>query len=243
MVDKSVGKTAGAMADGTVSAGVLMDRCGRHPSRPQRDESGAAIMAGGTVAGDARVVEDGRKKSTSRVASGTILTRRQMACALNQVRRVGEKSSDMTTFATTVNVRMQVAQKSRRHKHIGGIVTGTAIILCRYVIDLLRGCDAGVVAGRAVIGIYTHVAERYARKACEVVDVMAGRAIQGRRQMIDRLADADLTVMASRAVTGIYTRMIERRASKVRGGMTGDAILGGRQVIDELADADNVVVA
>lgn len=166
-----------------------------------------------------------------------------MACALHPVRSAGEESSDMATFATTVNVRMQRAEESRRDKDIGRVVTGTAIILCRYVIGLLRRCDAGIVAGRAVTGIYTHVAERYARKGREVADVMAGTAIQGRRQMIDRLADADPTVMANSAVAGIYTHMIERRAGEVRGGVTDDAILGSRQVIDQLADADHVVVA
>ena len=57
-------------------------------------------------------------------------------------------------------------------------MTVTAIVLCRDVIKLLRGCDARVVAGGAIDGIYAQVVESDTREAGEVVDIVTGGAVQ-----------------------------------------------------------------
>ena len=70
----------------------------------------------------------------------------------------------MTAFATVANVLMKRGQKRRRGKNIGGIVTDTAIVRGRDVIHLLRGRDARVMTGRAIVHRYTHVVKNRARK-------------------------------------------------------------------------------
>jgi len=147
-----------------------------------------------------------------------------MVCCLNYIRFAGKELADMAAFATSGNVLMKRDKKGCRGKNNSGIVADTAIILCRDVIDFLGGCDACVMAGCAIVGIYAQVAESYARKARKVINIVTRRTIQGRRYMIYRLSDTDRTVMARGAVVDIYTHVIKRRICKVRSVMARGAI-------------------
>jgi hypothetical protein len=130
----------------------------------------------------------------------------------------------MAALATLNNVPMSCDKKRCRGKNNSGIVADTAVIFCRDVIDFLGGCDACVMAGRAIVGVYAQVAKSYARKAGKVIDIVTRRTIQGRRYMIDRLSNADPIVMARRAVVNIYAHVIKRRIPKVRSVMARGAI-------------------
>lgn len=55
----------------------------RHPSGPKPNIVGTAIVARGTIAGNAHVPERRRSERGNRVANVTILIRRQVARCLN----------------------------------------------------------------------------------------------------------------------------------------------------------------
>ena len=116
-------------------------------------------MARGTITGDPRVGKiRGCHERIIRVANVTILARWQMACRLKQI-RVGNKSTGMTTFTPTVDARMYSSQKCSRYKTTTTrvIVAHTAFSLCRDVINLLRQCNTGVMAGRTITAHYIHI--------------------------------------------------------------------------------------
>ena len=103
-----------------------------------------------------------------------------MVDCLNQIRIGGKNLTVMTAFATADNVLMNRAKKVGRSKISGGIVTDTAIIRCRDMINLLRGCDTSVMAGRAIVGIDAHVVKNRAREAvCRVTNktILDGRYV------------------------------------------------------------------
>ena len=91
---------------------------------------------------------------------------------------------------------MACRKKRGRRKNISGIVTDTAIFLCRDMTGRLGRCNTSVMAGRAIVGIYAQVVKGDARKARKVKDIVASRAIQVRRKMTAGFANADLTVVA-----------------------------------------------
>ena len=124
-------------------------------------------------------------------------------------------------------------------------MTGTAIILCRDMINYLWGCNTSVMAGGTVVLIYTQVVKAYARKAGKVVAVGGGvtiRTIQYRRQVIQRFSGTDLTVMARDAVIH-DSCMIKGCWYKARGQVAVSAITVGWQVINEFANSYYIVVA
>lgn len=146
MVDKSVGKVCSVMAYGAIAAGVLMNWRNGHPSGAKPNVIGTAVMARRAISGDACMAEDRGGECSIRMAGVTILIRRQMSCCLDQVWIGGEELAGMTTFATTGNVLMQRYEKYRRDKCSSGIVTGTAIILCRDVVHFFWRRDTRVMA-------------------------------------------------------------------------------------------------
>jgi predicted Rossmann-fold nucleotide-binding protein len=87
----------------------------------------------------------------------------------------------MAAFATTSKVLMNCKKKRCRGKNNSGIVTDAALLLCRNVINNLGRCDACVVAGGAIVGVYAQVGKGYARKAGKVVGIVTRRAIQSCR--------------------------------------------------------------
>ena len=95
-----------------------------------------------------------------------------MVCCLNYIRFGGEELTDMAAFATTSNVLMKCVKERCRGKNNSGIVTDTALLLCRNVINNLWGCDTCVMAGGAIVGVYAQVGKGYARKAGKVVRIV-----------------------------------------------------------------------
>ena len=89
----------------------------------------------------------------------------------------------MATFAPTGNVLMTCDKKRCRGENNSGIVTSTALLLCRDVINNLRRCDTSGMAGRAVVSNVTVVKSR-ARK--RVRTQMTNGTIVGRRHVISR---------------------------------------------------------
>ena len=168
VIDIRVDKVNRVVADTAIRGGVLMNWGSRCFSGVKPDI--IAIMARDTIAGDTRVQKRCYRGSEasrrSRVAKGTILVRRQMVGCLDQQIRIGGKDlAVMTTFATSGNARMNGAEESCRRKFSSGIVTETAIISCRDMINLLRGCGTRCMAGRAIFGIDAHVVKNRAHKA------------------------------------------------------------------------------
>ena len=105
-------------------------------------------------------------------------------------------------------------------------MTGAAFSLCRDVINLLRRCNTGVVAGCTIAAHYVRVMDKSTRECTKaVVDSVARRAVQVGRYMAQRLACADITVMAGQAVTGICAGMVKYHASKSCGVMANGTIL------------------
>ena len=145
-----------------------------------------------------------------------------------QVGVSGKELTDMTTFAPTRNVLMHREEKSCRRKNTSGVVADTAIILSRDVIDFLGSCDARVMAGCAIVGIYTQVVEGNSREGRKVVDNVTRRTIQGCRHMVGGLSDTDPAIMAKSTVVGVDTHVIECRTDEVRRVVAHDAILDSR---------------
>jgi hypothetical protein len=188
MVDKRVSETGRVVAKGAIAGGVLMHRGTGLTQGAETNETGAAIMAGPTIVGDTRVVETRRDEHGRRMAKSTILARRQMVCAFNEIRIRREKLTHMATFTAPRNIQMQSDKERCRCKRTGRVMADTAVILRRDMIDIFRRCDTGVMTGRASVGVYTQVIETYASEARVVVDDVARRTIQRCRQMIRRLA-------------------------------------------------------
>ena len=155
----------------------------------------------------------------------------------------GEESGYMAAFAAMRNILMKRRQERCRGEDNGRVVTRAAIILGRNVVNALGRRDSCAVAGRAIIRVYSQVAESDAPKTCEVVDIVTRRAIQRRGHVIRRFPDTDSGVMAGAAIVYIDAHVIERRAGEVDGVMADGAIRRRRQVVDELADADHIVMA
>ncbi len=152
----------------------------------------------------------------------------------------------MAAFTAIGQALVHRAEQRWRNKTERGIVTDTALALCRDMVGCLACRDTCVMAGRAVVGIDALVVEGDAGKAAEVAGRVTGRAIQSRRHMVQRLPNSDIAVMALRAIAGIDTRVAKRRRNKAGGGVTIGAILVigvGRYVIWQFADTDHIVVA
>ena len=76
-----------------------------------------------------------------------------MTYRLNSTRVIGNKPTDMTTFATTANAWMYSSQECRRCKTTTTrvIVTDTALILCRYMILCLSYGSNQNIVGIAIM--------------------------------------------------------------------------------------------
>ena len=102
----------------------------------------------------------------------------------------------MAPFAAAGNALVNRTQKYRRRKYSRGIMTDAAIIPGRYMIHLLGCRDPRVMAGRAVIAVYTQVVKHDTCESGEVVGNMTGRTVQGRGHVVHRLAESDAVVVA-----------------------------------------------
>ena len=199
VVDKRIEEISRVMAYGTIPCRVVVNRRICRPPGTYRNMIRTAIMARGTVTADTRVHEWcylGNERSI-RVTDVTILGRWYMTERLSVEPACGRaEATIVATFATSGDALMDRGQERRRGKYTRGIVTHTAVILCRDVIHDLGCRDTRVMTGRAVVGIYAQVVKGYACKADKIVDVVTGRAIQACRQMIRRFSKTDVTVMA-----------------------------------------------
>lgn len=80
MVDKSAGEINGIVARAAILGCASMDFRIRHTPGPCAHMIHTAIMTGGAITGDSRVIEYRWYEGIVGVADVTILSRRQMAC-------------------------------------------------------------------------------------------------------------------------------------------------------------------
>lgn len=203
VVDKSIRKTGGVVADRAIATGVLMHRGAGVTQCTESHEAGFTTVAGGAVTGYPRMGEDCRGETTDGVAVRTVLIRRQMSGRFNKVRAQQKKAADMTAFATVVYVLMHRSDKHSRCKQIRGVMAQTALRLRGDVIHDLGGRNTRGMAGCTVAGINADVIEGNTSKSVVVKNVVAGRAVECCRQVIEWFAWGNPGVMTGCAITGV----------------------------------------
>ena len=196
------------------------------------------IMAGGTIIGDARVTENRWRECRGVVAKLAILIRRQMVRC--QRFRRGE-AAVMTTFAAGGDVRVNRAEKYRRRKRGGGVMTHIAIIQGRNMVKLFAGSGHFVMAEGAVADNARMVKYHRGKSARTG---MTKRAVLCCQQVIGRHACRDQTVVTRRTIVD-DTGMIKHTRGKVSGGMANATVFRGWQMVYRFAaradDARTVV--
>ena len=148
------------------------------------------IMARGTITRDTRMIENLGSEGSVRVTDVTILGCWDVGRRLNKI-SVGNKLAGVTAFTTTANVQVNIAQKYVRCKTAGngGVnVTLATFTLCRDMVNHLRRCNTGVMAGRTVAVNDRRGMDKSIRESIiAAVDGVARRAVKICLYMTKRL--------------------------------------------------------
>lgn len=193
VVDKHSGKINRVMAQGTVRRGCRVRGSSCLASGAKRNKTRTAIVAGGTIAGNACVCQHRCWFETcNRMTDVAILAGRQVVCILNkQWQRIGKDSADMATFTPTGNgcnvIKAYMVKSYSCKGNKADIVTISALILCRDMVKFLSYRPKRNIIGIAVmagfaLGRDLHVTEVrcWLERYCRTV---AKATILARRQM------------------------------------------------------------
>jgi len=167
VVDKRIGKIGRVMAQSTIGRGSRVRWSRRLASGTKRNKTRAAIVAGGTIAGNACVCKHRCWGETcSRMTDVAILASRQVACGLVQRRISREELAGMTTFATVSDIHMLRGKKCRRSKtaRIGVVVTCAASAPGRDMIGFFPYGPSRNIIGIAIVTGLTIVANTRVRE-------------------------------------------------------------------------------
>ena len=118
MVDVGIDEARDDVAIGTIARGRLVDDRVGFSDCSRGNIVRVAVVAGGAVAGDARMRKrrDRRPECRRGVTQIAVLCRRYVNCRLVQQGVVGVESADMASFATANDARVNRIQKPSRRE-------------------------------------------------------------------------------------------------------------------------------
>ena len=192
VVDKRVGEIGCIMAQSTIGRGCRVRRSSCLASGAKRNKTRTAIVAGGTIAGNARVCQHRCWFETcNRMTDIAILAARQVVSILNkQWQRIGKDSADMATFTAAGNEPVNIRKKRCRRRKSTWIsvhMADDAFTQCRDMVKFLSYRPKRNIIGIAVMAGFTlgrdpHVTKVrcWLERCCRTV---AKATILARRQM------------------------------------------------------------